>query len=232
MAAIEPVLTPILSFLIGGITQLIGHVAKIAAAVVAAVASIVSVVSGAVSAIVNFFTVTIPNAANTVITFFKSLPGKIKSALGNLSTLLVSAGQSLIQGLVNGISNNASAVVNKIKSICSGALDTIKQFFGIASPSKLMAEMGGYIMQGLGVGIDNEEASLISQIKDTSANLSSAFNVTGTVSGNGANGAYNSVTIGDITINATDLNGVNNINDFVKMIQTSRNTYRVTGGAY
>ncbi len=65
----------------------------------------------------------------------------------------VNAGKDLINGLVQGIGNAKDAVVNKVKEICSGALDSVKKFFGIKSPSRVMAQMGDYLMQGFGNGI-------------------------------------------------------------------------------
>jgi hypothetical protein len=47
----------------------------------------------------------IRNWVNDVINFFRRLPGDILSALGNLGSLLVSAGRSLISGLISGIEN-------------------------------------------------------------------------------------------------------------------------------
>lgn len=65
----------------------------------------------------------------------------------------VGAGKNLIDGLVSGVTNAKDAVVNKVKEICSGALDAVKNFFGIKSPSRLMARMGDYLMEGFQSGI-------------------------------------------------------------------------------
>jgi phage-related protein len=65
----------------------------------------------------------------------------------------VDAGRNLIDGIVRGVSNAKDAVINKVKEICSGALDSVKKFFGIKSPSRVMAQMGDFLMQGLQNGI-------------------------------------------------------------------------------
>jgi hypothetical protein len=51
------------------------------------------------------------------------------------------------------LANAKDAVINKVKEICSGALDSVKKFFGIKSPSRVMAQMGDFLMQGLQNGI-------------------------------------------------------------------------------
>lgn len=67
---------------------------------------------------------------------------------------MVTAGQNLMRGLANGIGSAVDWVVGKVRELCSNAVDALKNFFGIHSPSRLMYEMGGYIGEGLANGID------------------------------------------------------------------------------
>lgn len=84
---------------------------------------------------------------------------------------LYNIGRDVIQGLINGINSNAGAVVNRVKDIARGALDEVKKFFGIKSPSRLMAKQGNYIMQGLGVGIDKGARAVVSTAADAMSML-------------------------------------------------------------
>lgn len=64
-------------------------------------------------------------------------------------------GTNIIQGIINGIGSMAGALWDAATNIAKTALDAIKGFFGIASPSKLMQfEIGPYIPQGLAIGIE------------------------------------------------------------------------------
>lgn len=64
-------------------------------------------------------------------------------------------GKDIINGLINGIGSMAGALWNAATSIARSALDAIKSFFGIASPSKLMRdEVGRWIPAGMAVGIE------------------------------------------------------------------------------
>lgn len=74
----------------------------------------------------------------------------------------VDAGKNLIDGIVRGVSNAKDAVINKVKEICSGALDSVKKFFGIKSPSRVMAQMGDFLMQGLQNGIQRAGDAVVS----------------------------------------------------------------------
>ncbi|MCQ2530278.1 MAG: hypothetical protein MJ086_03390 [Lachnospiraceae bacterium] len=64
-------------------------------------------------------------------------------------------GKQLVTGIWEGISGAASWLWEKITGWVSGIWDGIKDFFGIASPSKQMAWIGDMMMEGLGKGIDN-----------------------------------------------------------------------------
>lgn len=68
---------------------------------------------------------------NAVLNIVKSLPGRIKSALGNLGALLVNSGKALMNGFTNGIKNGISAAVNAAKS----AVQKVRDFFPF-SPAK------------------------------------------------------------------------------------------------
>lgn len=60
-----------------------------------------------------------------------------------------SAGRNIVLGVANGISNSTSFVINAINNMGQAALDAIKGFFGIESPSRLMQdEIAPWIAKG------------------------------------------------------------------------------------
>lgn len=84
--------------------------------------SIVATVTGIFSRVVEAVTSKITAAVNVV----KGLPGKVTSALGNLGSVLFSAGSNLIQGLIDGIMSKLAAVGNAASAVAS----KVKGFFG------------------------------------------------------------------------------------------------------
>lgn len=88
----------------------------------------------------------IPEVVTKIINKFKELPKKI-----------VSVGKNLVEGLWNGINDKVDWVLNKIKGFGDRVLNGIKDFFGIASPSKKTREMGKYLAEGLSLGIEDNE---------------------------------------------------------------------------
>lgn len=97
------------------------------------------------------------NGASRLLGFMRSIPSKILGALGNLGHLLYSAGRNLIQGLINGVGAMGGALWDACKRIANKAIDSIKNFLGIASPSKVMHQIGLYTGQGFIDGIEKME---------------------------------------------------------------------------
>ena len=69
--------------------------------------------------------------AGDMLSFVKSIPGRILSALGDVGSLLYSAGAKIIQGLINGVKSMIGSIGNAIGSVAS----TIKSFLPF-SPAK------------------------------------------------------------------------------------------------
>lgn len=78
-------------------------------------------------------------------------------------------GKDIIDGLINGIGSMAGALWDAAKNVAKSALDSIKNFFGIASPSRLMRdEVGRFIPAGIAVGIEKNTQPLKKAMRDIS----------------------------------------------------------------
>lgn len=102
-----------------------------------------------------------------------------------ISTLITSAialftdtnwgeiGMNIINGIVQGIRDAATWLWDTVTGLLSGLLDKIKEFFGIASPSKLMAaKIGEPLIQGIGAGMEKAMRLMEStQMPDINARL-------------------------------------------------------------
>lgn len=70
-------------------------------------------------------------------------------------------GKDIIQGLIDGIGSMAGALWDAATNIAKSALDAIKDFFGISSPSRRMRmEVGYWIPPGIAEGITENTAPL------------------------------------------------------------------------
>lgn len=101
---------------------------------------------------------------NKVKEFFK---GTILEPIVNKAADLWQAGLDLIKGLWNGINDAKSWLMKKISGFFGGVVDSIKDFFGINSPSKLFFEFGGYIDEGFINGIEDMENEVYKQMDST-----------------------------------------------------------------
>ena len=64
-----------------------------------------------------------------------------------------SSGRAITQGVANGVESGISNVTAAATVMCSSTEDTVKNYFGIHSPSTLMYQVGEYMVQGLVNGI-------------------------------------------------------------------------------
>ena len=79
---------------------------------------------------------------------------KAKEGFSNMGTKLLQAGRDLIQGFIDGLAEKAGAVVTKATEIAGGAVEAVKNFLGINSPSRVFMEIGKYTAEGMAVGLD------------------------------------------------------------------------------
>ena len=101
---------------------------------------------------------------NEAVSFVQSIPGKITGALGNLGSLLYSAGSDLINGLKNGIMGAIDGVVSAVQDGVQKVVDAAKGLLGIASPSKVFIEIGEYVSEGFAQGITNKMGRAVDSV--------------------------------------------------------------------
>jgi len=102
----------------------------------------------------------------SLISFVKGIPGRIVSAVGNLGGILVNAGRSIIQGLINGISQMIGSLTSKLSAVTS----LIAKVKGPEErDKKLLTPAGIWIMEGLLRGIDKVIPALVQKLGNVTA---------------------------------------------------------------
>ncbi len=112
---------------------------------------------------------------SAIVGWFGDLPGRILGALGDLAGMMWDLGVNMIQGFIGGIRAMASAAYNAARSVVSGAVNGVKSFLGIRSPSKLFMEIGTDTMAGLAVGVEAEEARLTAMLRDMAGSMAAGW---------------------------------------------------------
>jgi tape measure domain-containing protein len=133
-------------------------------------------------------------AFNLIISFIEGLAnaidtyeGRLRAAIGKLIRAiarfvvnsakdLLKIGGDIIGGIVKGIGNAGHKIKDKIVSFCQGAWESVKSFFGIASPSKLMAEVGKNVMLGAAKGIEDNGEAFVDETVNAAKNAKDGFN--------------------------------------------------------
>ncbi|OTA27226.1 hypothetical protein B9G54_01525 [Alloscardovia macacae] len=99
-------------------------------------------------------------AIPSIVGAMAGIVGAIFNALTH--TDWISVGRNIISGLINGVKAMGGAFLDAIKKICSSALDAVKSFFGIHSPSRVMRDqVGRFLPLGMAAGIEDESDSVV-----------------------------------------------------------------------
>lgn len=110
----------------------------------------------------NFLSNTWNNIVNTVSTAATNIWNKITGIWNQITGFLkginlFDIGRNIIEGMINGISSMANAVVERVKQIGDSITEKIKSILGIHSPSRVMMEVGFFTGEGLARGIEGTQ---------------------------------------------------------------------------
>ncbi|MBR9960798.1 hypothetical protein [Anaerostipes sp. Marseille-Q3525] len=128
---------------------------------------------------------TIRSAAGKILTYIinavKNLPSKLASKAGEAIRDMKSrfantdwwgVGRNIVRGIVNGVANSAWMLVNKMVELAQSAWKSVKNFFGIHSPSRLMRDtIGKMIPAGITVGLEKAFPDTLKTLMNQSEQL-------------------------------------------------------------
>ena len=144
-SGIQGVINGALNIVKGYITYAMGVISGVFSGVWS---SISSTVSGAWSGI----TGAISSGVSSAVSFISSLPSRALSALGNLGSLLIGAGKSLIQGFINGI----SSMIGSVKSTLGNLTSSLTSWKGPADyDAILLTPAGRLVINGFIRGLES-----------------------------------------------------------------------------
>ncbi len=172
--------------------KLFAAITEVVAFVITGFAQLYEDISGFVTGVVNFFTVDLPNAINTLVQWFAQLPGNIAAFLStvitnvvawvaNMASNAVSAGSRFISGIAgflsalpgniaSWLSGVISTVVGWVSQFASNATSAASQFAsnlinGLASIPGQVTSIGSNIIQGMVNGVTSAAGRLIDSVK-------------------------------------------------------------------
>ena len=106
--------------------------------------------------VISNVTTWVANMGSKALEAGRSFFNNLVNTVSQIPARMLSIGADIVSGIWSGISGAAGWLWNQISGFCSNIVNSIKNFFGIGSPSKLMAkEVGKWIPPGITVGIDD-----------------------------------------------------------------------------
>lgn len=96
-----------------------------------------------------------PKILRSIASALADIMKAIFEGIGNAIPTMLKMGGQLISGLWQGISNVGDWLREKISGFFGGVVSSIKNFFGIKSPSRLFAGIGEMLDRGLAKGIED-----------------------------------------------------------------------------
>jgi phage-related protein len=97
---------------------------------------------------------------NDAVATFRELPGEIEAAVGDLGTLLFSAGANVVNGLIAGLKSQLGSLISAAQSIADTVANTIDGALEIFSPSKRTERSGKNTVAGFVKGINESLGSV------------------------------------------------------------------------
>lgn len=101
--------------------------------------------------------------------------GWITAAAADALHKAAAMGASIIDGIKNGLSAGKDAVIDFIKGIAADAVDAIKNFFGISSPSKVMHGLFLNVGAGMLTGLQASTPAVLDHLKGVASGVSGAL---------------------------------------------------------
>lgn len=160
------------------LTMLVGNLPAIINGIVSAlptiINSIVNAVLGSIPLLIRsgiqLFVALVSNLPAIISGVVAAVPQIIDAIVGGFAggfDAMANIGLNLIKGIWSGISDAAAWLKNKIAGFFGGVVDSIKDFFGIHSPSRLMAGIGKNMALGIGVGWEDTFPDIAGDITDS-----------------------------------------------------------------
>lgn len=153
-----------ITLVLGGLKFLIQYIGQTAQGSIDTFTASVDLLNKAIDLFKQYLGPALASALQTIVNLSTDIINAFKPA----GTWLVAAGSAIVDGIIKGVSNAAPALMSKMRSLASDALDAAKDFLKIKSPSVAFADQVGVpIAQGVAEGFGIEWPNTIGNIQNT-----------------------------------------------------------------
>lgn len=134
------------------------------------------------------------------ITYIVAKFTEFDNALGYLSDEARAWGQNIVEGISQGISNAAGALLAKVKNLASSISTAFRDVLGINSPAKDGIEVGKFEGKGIEVGLDKAKPGVEASAEDLGGAVSAGVTGGGVASPGGGSSSIGSGGDFNVTI--------------------------------
>ena len=161
--------------LIQAIPEVIERIPEIIAKLVDKIIEMIPQISAAGEKLLSSLVENLPTIISHITAAVPKIIDSLLKLFSQAVPKLVEVGVNLIKGIGQGLLKGLPEVIKQAKQVAGDILNSIKDFFHISSPSKVMMEFGRFLDQGLAVGIEDEADTPIRKMIGMSEDLSDAF---------------------------------------------------------
>lgn len=143
-----------------------------------------------VQAGVQLFTALIQNLPVIIVEIAKAVPQIVSGIVEGFQSMagtMAEVGKNIVSGIWDGIVGMAAWIQDKVKGFFGGIVDSVKDFLGIHSPSRVFSGIGTNTVEGYADGVDSgagkNEKRVLSTVKGLSSNMADTFSTGGANSG-------------------------------------------------
>lgn len=172
--ALPQIISAILNAVVDAVPKLLKKSRELFGKIVEALGELLSKLPGKMLEVQNSITNGIRNSLGSIGSAAASIVSTIWDHIKELPSMMLDVGKNLVEGLWNGISDMVGWIGDKISGFGDSVLSGLKDFFGIASPSKVMRdEVGKFLPAGIAIGIEDSTISAVKSVRSMADKLRS-----------------------------------------------------------
>lgn len=141
------------------VTTIFGIITSVIRSAMTIIQGIIEVVTGLISG--NWGKVwsglgkILSGAWDLIVSVLKGALDLVVGLFANIIPTLFNAGKNIVEGLINGIKAVAGKIGEALLKPIKGAIEGVKNFLGIHSPSRLMMSIGAFTTEGMARGLES-----------------------------------------------------------------------------
>lgn len=111
-----------------------------------------------------------------ILSSIPSLISKLVQTFGNFASNMANVGRNLVSGLWNGLRDAWNTLVHNVTNLAGNLISSVKDIFGIHSPSRVFAQIGEFCAEGFDEGFDDFGEGALGQVESVLGDMQDVGN--------------------------------------------------------